>query len=1023
MILSGVTQITLYDNSIVCSNDLNSNFFAREEDIDNNSRADIAQRGLMEINNSAIVMIFKGELSNDFSILNDYQLVIITEIINLETAETLNQYCRNKKIGFIYTAEFGLSSFLFSDFGEDFVVEDLTGIECEKYFIKSITNACPGIVEIDPIEKIDKNGEKIKKYLKLGTGDFVTFKDITGMTELNDTPPRPIRVLSPTKFTIEDTTKFQEFTGVGIVEEVKVPRPSIFKPLSEAINVIYYEDVIEEYLNDDVGSLASKISTDGISDEFLMGGFSNIKKSQISGQSNNDEKNNSIPWIKMFYSSYQNETLRNLSNEKMHLAILTLHEFFSIHQYLPNGNEKKDIDECITISLKILSKAKDEGNRWAVNLQKIDKNFLEKIFTFCRFYFTPFTCFFGGIVAEEIIKYIGLYKPSSQWIYFNFLELIDDNSINENILNDDDNKNIINTESDKEKINNEEKNSVESFRLFGRKKIDKIKDFNVLIIGLNDVGYEILKIFIMLDLLGLDKKIIVVDDNKAQIEEKINDLKNHDKYKNINIIEEKINKNMNLSEKDWWRQSNIVISALSFSINPKEKLYIIKNCRKQNKILIDVNTNKSIGSYELILPKHFFNSDNKKKKNDLCFYEKVKTPEGPNEKEEEEEEENKINNEKNKNEINEEENLNKINIDEGDEENIEYKNMTTLEESLNWSKDYFEKNFYTYIKYLNEIIKKGDSEHEMSKYIDELISKEKDSEKILKLIRTFKKYISLKLGMNYETIVFHSIETFQELFEFSIEEILQKYPSDLLIKGTSKKFWSGARKEPKKIIFDINNEEHYQFIYCMTYLLCQIMEIDDCDTKMKNIRKTAEKYELKKFDMNIIKKVKLKDFYTIEKFSLLQFLKASNKDSLHFKEIKINYNDKNEDFDDLERMNKQLKLVILTSNIKLSNIGLNESNKSNAIWKLLKINDYQPSVNSTISGLVTIQLFYLLNNSNVIDFIKGGKAQNNNKIEEEDNKNIIIEENDKNEKSLSCFRNTIFNLASNIYLLFELNNI
>ena len=137
----------------------------------------------MEINNSAIVMIYKGELSNDFSILNDYQIVIITEIISLETAETLNQYCRNKKIGFIYTAEFGLASFLFTDFGEDFVVEDLTGLECEKYFIKSITNGCPGIVEIDPIEIIDNNGKKIKKYLKIGTGDFVTFKDITGMTE------------------------------------------------------------------------------------------------------------------------------------------------------------------------------------------------------------------------------------------------------------------------------------------------------------------------------------------------------------------------------------------------------------------------------------------------------------------------------------------------------------------------------------------------------------------------------------------------------------------------------------------------------------------------------------------------------------------------------------------------------------------------------------------------------------------------------------------------------------------------
>ena len=976
----------------------------------------------MEINNSAIVMIYKGELSNDFSILNDYQIVIITEIISLETAETLNQYCRNKKIGFIYTAEFGLASFLFTDFGEDFVVEDLTGLECEKYFIKSITNGCPGIVEIDPIEIIDNNGKKIKKYLKIGTGDFVTFKDITGMTELNDTPPRPIRVLSPTKFTIEYTSKFQEFTGVGIVEEIKVPRPSIFKPLSEAINVIYYEDVIEEYLSEDVGSLASKISSDALTDELLMGGI-NSRKSQISGQINNEEKNNSIPWIKMFYSSYQNESLKNLSNEKMHLGILTLHEFFNIHQYLPNGNDKKDIDECIEISLKILSKAKDEGSRWALNLQKIDKNFLEKIFKFSRFYFTPFTCFFGGIVSEEIIKYTGLYRPSSQWIYFNFLELIDDNNINEYLNDIIINNNIINKENNNnDRISNEEKNSIESFILFGKKRIDKLKELNILIIGLNDVGYEILKIFIMLGLIGTDKNIIILDDNKFEIEEKINDLKNHDKYRNINIIEENININMNISEKEWWKKSDIIISTLSFKINPKEKLFIIKNCRKYNKILIDINTYQSVGAYELILPKNFIDSDNKKKKNDLYFYEEIETPEGPIEIKEEEEKNinnNNINNINNENDK-EEENLNKINIDEEEEEILEYKNMTTLEETLNWSKNFFENNFYIYIKYLNEMINKSESEQEMSKYIDNLILKEKDSEKILKLIRTFKKYISLKLGMNYETIVFHSIETFQELFEFSIEEILQKYPSDLLIKGTSKKFWSGNRKEPKKIIFDINNEEHFQFIYCMTYLLCQIMEIDDIDTKMKFIRKAVEKYELKKFDSTILKKVKLKDFYNIEKFSLLQFLKANNKESLHFKEIKINYKNNNEDFDDLDKMNKQLKLVILGSNLKLSNCGLNEYNKSKAIWKILNINDFQPAVSSSISGLAAIQLFYLFNDSKVLEFIKEGKSNNNVIEEEEDNKNKI---NENKENSLSCFRNTVFNLASNIYLLFELNNI
>ena len=141
-------------------NDLFSNFFAQKEDVDTNSRADITQRGLMEINNFAIVMIFKGELSNDFSILNEYNLVIITEIISLETAQTLNQYCRMKHIGFIYTCEFGLSSFLFTDFGDDFIIEDNNGLEPNKYYIKSISNSCPGIVEIDPIK--NNLGENIQ---------------------------------------------------------------------------------------------------------------------------------------------------------------------------------------------------------------------------------------------------------------------------------------------------------------------------------------------------------------------------------------------------------------------------------------------------------------------------------------------------------------------------------------------------------------------------------------------------------------------------------------------------------------------------------------------------------------------------------------------------------------------------------------------------------------------------------------------------------------------------------------------
>ena len=942
-------------------NDLFSNFFAQKEDVDTNSRADITQRGLMEINNFAIVMIFKGELSNDFSILNEYNLVIITEIISLETAQTLNQYCRMKHIGFIYTCEFGLSSFLFTDFGDDFIIEDNNGLEPNKYYIKSISNSCPGIVEIDPIK--NNLGENI--YLNIGTGDFVSFKDVKGMTELNDTPPRPIRVINKTKFTIEDTTKFQEFTGVGIVEEVKVPRPAIFKPLSEAINVIYYEDVIEDYLNEDsyLGSTASKMSNEPLMDD--LGIISNIKTSQDNIIINEEKKEN-IPWIKMFYSEFENESLKNLSNEKMHLAFLALHEYFNIHQDLPNFNKIKENKECIDISLKILSKAKEEGFRWAINLCKIDKPFLDNVFKFCKFKFTPFTNYLAGIVAQEVIKFTGLYKPISQWVYFNFFNLLNISKVNDIIE-----KRNLTEENDKE--NNIEPNIL---NIFNEIYNEQIKDVNILIIGFNDISYEMIKLFIILGLLdNKENKIKIVSNNKYDIKEKLEELKHLGKKVDIPIIQEKLdlndnNINNNYLKKDWWINSNIIIDTLPFDSNEKEKISLIKNSKENKKILISLNYSKYSANSEIFLPE--IKSDN---------YIIEETPKPQEE----------------KNEI-------KIVDDYNDEEDYDkYKNICTLDEALNWSRNYFQDNFIKYIKYLIELINKSHSESDMNKYIDNILSIEKENEKdfdiSIKLIKIFKKLVTFKLGMNYETIVFYSMEIFEELFSKSAQKLLLKYPSDLLLKNSNKKFWSGARKEPKQIIFDINNEEHFQLVYCMTYFFCEILKLPDIKNKMKNIKQIMEKYEPKKPDSNV-KKMKLKEYSYIEKFSLIQFLKSTSQDNLDFQQLELNLENNNENFDSLEKMNLQLKFIILAANIKLSIFGLNQSNINESISKILKINEIHPSLASTIAGITVMQLYNLIN-----------------KIKEKDNENKIEDKMNK-----TWIKNCVFNLANNTYLFFDINN-
>ena len=903
------------------------------------------------MNNSALVMIYKGELSNNYTILDEYHIVIITEIIDMEIAESINKYCRFKKIGFVYTAQFGLSSFIFTDFGENFKVEDINGKECEKYFIKSITNSCPGIVEIDPI-KINNNGIKKKKYLKLGTGDFVIFKNVKGMTELNNTPPRPIKVLSKTKFTIEDTSKFQEFSGSGMVEEVKIPFPLVYKSLSESKNNIYNEYKIEDDFDDDFNS-------EIINDENIF----------------NSKNKDNFPWIKFLSSSNLDNNLGTNINEKIHLAVLSLHTFFNKHLFLPHFNQRKEIDECFEISKNILYKAKAEKRKWVNNINKIDNIFFEKIFKFSRFYFTPMTCFLGGVISQEILKFIGLYKPSNQWMYFSFLDLIDENNFQKNCYN--------------QILDDTFKRNIEPFMLFGKEKLSEIKNTNILIIGLNDIGYEILRILIMLNLISQNNNIVILENNKNEINQKMNDLKNNEKNHNINIISDKIDLNSKISEKNWWKESIIIFDTLSYDIYPKEKTMIIKNSKKDKKILIDINVNKSIGAYEIYLPNQF--GFFKNLENKINSFEEIDTPDGSN-----------------------------YCQKESYIKKKKFNNIYTLEESLKWSKNYFENNFSIYIKYLNELINKSDSEEEIRKYLDNIINKEKDNEKMLKMILTFKKLISLKLGKAFESIVFYSIEIFQELFEFSIDEILQKFPFDLINEKNCKKFWSGARIVPKKIKFDINIEEHYQIIYYLTYFLCEVLQIDEVSERMKDIKNIATKYEFKKFDLTMLKKANNEDFFNIEKNSLIQFLGEILKiNKFSFKEIKINYFENIQEINDLQNINKQIKIVILIANLKLDHYEI-KKNVNDFISLILKKNDILPSVSSIISGVSIIQLFKMFNDiyfNDYIKLIKEGKIINEIDKKENINENlnrININEDENNTKFF--YKNYIFNLASNIYL-------
>jgi ubiquitin-activating enzyme E1 len=87
--------------------------------------------------------------------------------------------------------------------------------------VTNVTQANPAIVTV--------HEDKRHKYQD---GDYVQFREVQGMTELNALPPTQIEVIDGFSFKLKvDTSSFNNYTREGIVENVKVPKKISFHSL------------------------------------------------------------------------------------------------------------------------------------------------------------------------------------------------------------------------------------------------------------------------------------------------------------------------------------------------------------------------------------------------------------------------------------------------------------------------------------------------------------------------------------------------------------------------------------------------------------------------------------------------------------------------------------------------------------------------------------------------------------------------------------------------------------------------
>eukprot|EP01114_Cavostelium_apophysatum_P002407 TRINITY_DN1214_c0_g1_i1.p1 TRINITY_DN1214_c0_g1~~TRINITY_DN1214_c0_g1_i1.p1 ORF type:complete len:1031 (-),score=362.58 TRINITY_DN1214_c0_g1_i1:41-3133(-) len=220
IILAGVKSVTLSDDTPASLWDLSAQFFITEKDI-GRSRAEVSHPRLAELNGYVAVSVHKGELTE--AVLGAHQVVVmVNQPLDLQLR--VNQICHSKKIGFISTSSYGVFSNIFCDFGENFAVIDPNGELPQSVMIASITQDKAGVVTA--LEE---------HRLPFEDGDYVTFTEVQGMTELNNSAPRQIKMISPYTFSIEDTTGYAAYKTGGYATQVKMPKSVSFLPLESAI--------------------------------------------------------------------------------------------------------------------------------------------------------------------------------------------------------------------------------------------------------------------------------------------------------------------------------------------------------------------------------------------------------------------------------------------------------------------------------------------------------------------------------------------------------------------------------------------------------------------------------------------------------------------------------------------------------------------------------------------------------------------------------------------------------------------